>query len=167
MKKYIPILAIAIFFTLTRPIYANPISVPSVYNMKNITLPVTYIILVISPFIESLIITITLKWKGNDWYNLPLLYWPIILINAITLTLTQILAIGLRSWTSNQNYIYLAEIFPLVSEYFLLRWLFTRLYKQDRLTKPLSNKSVALITVVANLITLSLGMILILVENLG
>jgi hypothetical protein len=54
---------------------------------------------------------------------------------------------------------FLAEIFPLVVEYFMLKQLFAKLYGEGMLLKPFSNRTVALLTILANLVTFGLGQI--------
>jgi hypothetical protein len=116
------------------------------------------IVLISAPGIES-VITVPLSKRNIKQYQyLSRLYVPIIAINLVTLTITQALGLGLYILSEQKVIAYLAELFPLIAEYFIFRWLFARLHRNGMFIEAFSAKQILLMTIVANMVTFSMGL---------
>lgn len=84
----------------------------------------------------------------------------ILIINAITFPITQVLALFFMSSTYDITWtFYLAELFPFFAEFYLLRWQFKKFHSENILSAELSDKKVLLIAGAMNLLTFILGII--------
>jgi len=79
------------------------------------------------------------------------------LIHLITFPITQLIAYGLSYNFGSGEEIFLAELFPLVSEFLLLRIALNVLYKREILTKKPSNSKLFIIVFLANALTFIAG----------
>ena len=148
------IVLVGFFFALTEPCYANALS-----PLDPIIWKTFFILLISSPLIEAGVISAISKpriQQGGNWLRLFKAVW---IINLITFVPTQLFAYFLFNGFGSHSMGFLAEIFPLVVEYFMLKQLFAKLYGEGMLLKPFSNRTVALLTILANLVTFGLGQI--------
>jgi len=114
----------------------------------------------VSPIIESaLIILIFLRNKAAYDYsiNLSLLILPIFLINLITVFVTGFSIWDLGWLLSNNDLIYLVELGPLVLEFIVYYLLLNWGYRKGKFVEPFSVWRVMLIAIVANVLTLAMG----------
>lgn len=116
----------------------------------------------LSALIEALLITFILRryFSEHRWLQLALLV--IFLLNLVTLAITNLLGMGLMGLTNSPNAFFLAEIFPLVSEYYLLTWLFRRWLRQGIMLKPVKPATIRLLVLAVNAVTFGLGLLLML-----
>jgi hypothetical protein len=114
----------------------------------------------LSALIEAVALTFFLRryFVGN--HGLRLSFSVIFLLNLVTLLITNMLGFGLMGLSDSSNTFFLAEIFPLVSEYYLLTWLFRRWLKQSIMLKPVKPAVVRLLVLVLNAVTFGLGLLL-------
>ncbi len=54
---------------------------------------------------------------------------------------------------------YIAELFPFIAEFFLLKWQLTKLYERKILVSEMTNKKILLIDVTMNLATFIFGIV--------
>jgi hypothetical protein len=159
-RMFYTVLFFACFFIiLSEPCYANPIA----YNpMYEISWTAFAILLIAAPFVEAWIIVSISRDKVRLKQKLSRLFWVLFLINVITFIATQVLAYYIATSAGIAPVGYLAEILPLVVEYLILRWLFTKLHQNGMFPNPFSNKKVIQITLRANLVTFIAGIVLLL-----
>lgn len=136
------------------PAYANVIFPP------HMLVALTLWVYPLSALIEAVAITLFLRryFAGN--HGLRLSFSVVFLLNLITLLITNMLGMGLMGLGDSSNAFFLAEIFPLVSEYYLLTWLFRRWLKQRIMLKPVKPATVRLLVLVLNAVTFGLGLLL-------
>jgi len=161
LKKYLPFLAIAIFFALSQLCYANPIVVddPSVISQRKWLVGAFSLMLACTVVVESVIIAMELRRHLGFGKSALKLYAAVILINVITFTATQAIALGLVIVFDSQNAGYIAEVFPLVAEYFMLKWTFAKLYQSGIFIKPVSARKTLVLTLIANIVTFAGGFV--------
>lgn len=141
----------------SEPCLANPI-VPNSLGQYYILALVIFAAL--GPVVETLLIThLFLKKRVTPGYKVNELFLPIIAINLITFIITHGLTADLSMLFSNKYLIFLAELFPLLSEFFFFYWYLNRKYKQELFAKPFSVKTILLITITANIVTFAIGII--------
>ena len=75
-----------------------------------------------------------------------------------TLLITNLLGFALMGLTNSSNAFFLAEIFPVVSEFYLLTWLFRRWLSQGIMILPVKPKVIWLLVLVLNAATFALGL---------
>lgn len=165
---FLILLLFTIFFI--KDIYANPVASWVTDTAKhvdnNVSLfdyfiniyPLFILIYFISSLIEFGIAYLFLKRyikKKTKLLN------AILIINLITFPITQYLALlfsGVLPYFSGVDYI--AELFPIIAEFFLLRWQLNKLYKNRILSNKVSDKIIFATTTVMNLVTFLLGWML-------
>jgi hypothetical protein len=150
--------------TIAEPCYANPVVVIG----SSYSTDMFWVLWIICPLIEALIITLLLKLRFK-YPGKPLKPFLIItLLNLITIPITSILGMLLvlliydlskASFHSIYQFAYIAELFPLIVEFFVLRWLFANFNKQGFLSKPVKDGYTFLLTLGVNIITFLLGFI--------
>jgi len=151
-----------ILFTLmffATPVFANPLVASSEAELILSFWIFIFTVFLITVLIEFCIANIFLKKYLNKW---TAFLKSILIVNTITFPITQILAFFLKDFFygyGNYNY-YFAELFPLIVEFFLLKWQLNKLYNNKILSLKISNKKILIITIVMNLITFALGIFL-------
>ncbi len=150
------------FFIFVKPIYANMID----FTLTDLTLGLGFIAAVFfaSSSVEFFISYLFLKKNLKNKINL---YKCLLMINLVTWPLTQIVFINLYnqhvelygfldSKISLGIKMLIAELLPIIAEFFLLRWQF-----KDRRVNPLkesiTNKMIFLIDLTMNLASFALG----------
>jgi hypothetical protein len=158
--NYIKVIAILIplvvFFCLAQPCYANPIDPNNHVRFG----PPPFVLWIISPLVEALLIIIILKWRFTNHKPFLRPFLIIYLLNFITLPITQVLASFLVSFLFKEKYLFLvysAEIFPIITEFIVLFWLFQSLYRRGSISKTITPENTLIITLIANLATFLIG----------
>jgi len=114
----------------------------------------------IGPQIESLFVITVVMSKVAPSDYLPRFYWPIILMNVYTIIITQLLVYDLKVWLDIGMIAHSIEVFTIVVEFFFLRWLFKRLYRQGMFQEPISPIRLLTAVFIANAVTHGLGFLL-------
>ncbi len=140
---------------LTNPVLADPIVVEDEpFTAQILKFVVVFFLTVLLEF------GIAYLFLRNSLNKLSPLLKSILIINAITFPITQILALFLMNFLNRIDWVlYIAEIVPFVGEFFLLKWQFNKLYNQNFLASKLSNKKILLINIAMNLLTFDIGII--------
>ena len=145
---------------------ANPISVmepppilpieEEVHNLWWVHFFIYFYLYCITVFIEFTTAYFILKDK---MLNLKGLLLGFIVIHLFTFPVTQYIAASIINIfpVHFKNSIYLAELFPLIAEFFLLRWLLKILLKRGEMETPVSNKTILATSLTMNLISFVIG----------
>jgi hypothetical protein len=151
IKCSVALLPLLLLFCLPLPCYANPITVIRTGS------PYLWLLLwVISPLIEATIIIVLLWRRFTNSKAIIITFLLIVLLNAITFLITQIIAnfllLNLLHYT-----VYLAEAFPLVTEFLILLWLFKSLYRHGNISEKITVKHTILLVLMTNVVTFAIG----------
>ena len=85
----------------------------------------------------------------------------ILIINLITFPITSILALVIMmAFYETEGVLNVAELFPFIAEFFLLKWQWRKLYDSGMLSLKPSNGKVLIITVAMNLASFVIGLAL-------
>jgi len=126
-------------------------------ELHDITELIYPIVLLLSPIIESFVIHAFVRNKLGPLIHPQRLYLPVIIINVVTLIATQFLWYYLSIWLESNAIAYSAEALPIIAEFCLFRWLFSRMYRQEIFSEPVSSRLILVAVVTANAVTLGLG----------
>ncbi len=158
MKRRIfllPLLLIVSLVIISRPVLGNGTVEPQWYEAP---LGIVFLVFVIGPIIESLIVLLFLK-KGENFSTYLSLFLFFLLINFFTIGPTQFFVIMLAD-IFRTNLFVIAEIFPITAEFLALLAFFIY-YRKNRLLKnEYSVKYQFIMSLVSNLITIILGVTL-------
>jgi len=154
-RRALIVLSFLIFGVFLNILEANPIVVFDVSNSSflNLFLYVVFAFF-ITVFIEFLVGFVFLRKSIKGKIELFTCYF---LIHLISFPITQLIAYGLRYSFPFGEEIFLAELFPLVSEFLLLKIALIILYKRDILTDKPSNSKLFIIVFLANALTFITG----------
>jgi hypothetical protein len=157
---YVAIIALVILFWLAQPCYANPIN-PNFPVTTNFN--VDFLLWLICPLVEAAIITSFIKSRFTNPRALTISFIIIAIMNWITIPITQIFARDLLSnyfefHTISYYVIYLAEVFPLITESVVLILIFHSFSKR-LFSKPISIDVILLLVLIANIVTFFIGFI--------
>lgn len=158
-KKRLPhvILLAGLMSIVNMPVcYANPI----IPGSPDLTVPLHSILVlwILSPIIEALFIVFILKWIFAYSITFIRPFLLVVLLNLMTIPITQIFGTYLISSQDNHNIVYLAELFPLVSEFLVLKLIFNHLHRHGNISENVSARRTLLLTLGANALTFGLGL---------
>jgi len=159
MKKAFIISTLLVLSVFLNLIMANPIVVDyfevSKSSMFNLVLCV-FVAFLITVYFEFLV---GLAFLRNYLESKLALFISYFFIHLITFPVTQLIAYGLKSSFINGEEILLAELFPLVSEFFLLKIALKILYKREVLINKPTNGRLFLMVFFANALTFIAGIV--------
>jgi hypothetical protein len=148
------IVLITAWLLTATPCYANPV------RPFNLHASAGYWVILwpVCPLIEALIVVFFLK-RRFAYPGIPTRpFLLVVLLNLLTIPITQIIGDVIIYNASTPNLVYLAELFPLCAEFFVLRWLFNSLYRHKLISQPITSGYTFLLTLAANLITCLAGL---------
>jgi hypothetical protein len=150
------ILVFLLLIGLTYPCYANPINPDFPYYNPH---PGVYVVLwVVCSVIESAIIIYVLRNKFFRRLSLIFTFVVIVILNLITMFFTSLLGDRLFFGSNHPNFVYLAELLPLIVESLVLILLFKFLHEYGTIVEPISTKSLLLLVLVVNIVTFLVGL---------
>jgi hypothetical protein len=148
------LLLFIIYSSIPQPCFANPINPDFPYRLG----VEPFGLWLLSPLVEALFIIIILLKRFTNYKAGIGTFLLIYLLNLITLPITQLLASFIFTSVSHPLS-YLAELFPLVVEFYFLKKIFNSLFKHGRIKTPVTVKQTILITLAANALTFILGLL--------
>ena len=154
-RYFFPLFCILFMVLISRPVLGNGTVEPEWYEAP---LTILFLIFIIGPLIESLIVLGFLKKKEKlKIYLLLFIYF--LIINFLTLGPTQLLVVLLAD-EFRTNLFVIGELFPITVEFFALLSFFSYYKRKKDLKNEYSKKYLFLMVLISNLITIILGVIL-------
>lgn len=160
MKKLPLLTALLLCFF---PAFANPLAISPLMNTTVFLILIGGIIIFITfTAMEFGVIFLALRKRVKNWVEL---LKAVLFVNLITFPITQIFALFLLHLTFKgmffYNFHFIAELFPFIAEFFLLKWQFGLLYKSKAFSNLIKDDETLVITVAANALTFFLGVMFI------
>jgi hypothetical protein len=153
IKLFIVLVPLLAIFISPQPLYANPIDPDFPFKVGPMGLiPVLW---TLSSIIEALLIVFILRRRFANFRARIRPFLFIVLLNFVTILITQIL--GTLLFQVNKGLFYLAELFPLIIEFLVLKWLFSYLHRRGNISETVTTGFTLFLTVVANALTFGLG----------
>ena len=151
----LPLFFILFLVMISRPVLANGPVEPKWYEFSFVTI---FIIFIIGPVIESLIVLLFLK-KDEKFATYLLLFIYFLFINYFTIGPTQIFVVILAD-VFGTNLFVVAELFPITFEFLALTAFFGYYERKGRLKNRYSWKYQLIMTTMSNLVTIVVGILL-------
>ena len=134
---------------------ANPTVTPAWMEIPLWLLLITF---TVGPLLEAVCVN-GLLYKNEKFKIRMHVILYLFLLNIITMPITQFFVILIEEM-SNRNLFIIAELFPIITEFALLFLFFTVYYKRDKIEKSYSCVRIFLMSLVANILTISFGLLM-------